>query len=75
MSHFLINVVQGCDASVLLDDTPNFVGEKTAAPNANSLRGFELIDAIKSDIESLCPGVVSCADILTIAARDSVILV
>ncbi|KAK1387469.1 Peroxidase [Heracleum sosnowskyi] len=64
----------GCDASVLLDDTPNFVGEKTAAPNANSLRGFELIDAIKSDIESLCPGVVSCADILTIAARDSVVL-
>ena len=75
MCNFLINVLQGCDASVLLDDTPSFVGEKTAAPNANSLRGFELIDAIKSDIESLCPGVVSCADILSIAARDSVILV
>ncbi|KAI3459202.1 hypothetical protein Pfo_015865 [Paulownia fortunei] len=64
----------GCDASVLLDDTPTFVGEKTAAPNANSLRGFEVVDAIKADLEYVCPQTVSCADILAIAARDSVVL-
>ncbi|EPS61640.1 hypothetical protein M569_13154, partial [Genlisea aurea] len=64
----------GCDASVLLDDTPDFVGEKTALPNANSLRGFEFIDSIKADLEFACPQTVSCADILAIAARDSVIL-
>lgn len=68
-------VLQGCDASVLLDDTENFVGEKTAGPNLNSLRGFEVIDAIKSELESVCPQTVSCADILATVARDSVLLV
>ncbi|BAT12380.1 peroxidase 4 [Oryza sativa Japonica Group] len=64
--------VQGCDASLLLDDTASFTGEKMANPNNGSVRGFEVIDAIKSAVETICPGVVSCADILAIAARDSV---
>jgi len=68
-------LLQGCDASVLLDDTENFVGEKTAAPNVNSLRGFDVINEIKSELEVVCPQTVSCADILATAARDSVLLV
>lgn len=67
--------LQGCDASVLLDDAGTFIGEKSAAPNLNSLRGFEVIDGIKSELESVCPETVSCADILAMAARDSVVLV
>ncbi|KAJ3686348.1 hypothetical protein LUZ61_015512 [Rhynchospora tenuis] len=64
--------VQGCDASILLDDTPTFTGEKTAFPNINSVRGYEVIDAIKSQVEASCPATVPCADIVALAARDSV---
>ncbi|KAL3715134.1 hypothetical protein ACJRO7_006947 [Eucalyptus globulus] len=65
--------VNGCDASVLLDDTATFTGEKTARPNQNSLRGFEVIDTIKSRVEAACNATVSCADILALAARDGVV--
>ncbi|KAJ4782047.1 Peroxidase [Rhynchospora pubera] len=64
--------VNGCDAGILLDDTPTFTGEKSAGPNANSARGFDVIDAIKTQVEASCNATVSCADILALATRDGV---
>ncbi|KAK7854405.1 cationic peroxidase 1 [Quercus suber] len=63
------------DASAFFDDTTNFIGEKTASTNNNSLTGFDVVDTIKSQVENVCLGVVSCADILAVAARDSVVAV
>ncbi|KAL2505402.1 Peroxidase 55 [Abeliophyllum distichum] len=66
--------VEGCDASVLIA-SPNNDAEKDAPDNLSLAGdGFDTVIKAKQAVEAQCPGVVSCADILTIAARDVVVL-
>ena len=62
--------MQGCDGSILL----NHPGSERTAFESRTLRGFQLIDDIKAELEKRCPRTVSCADILTAAARDATII-
>ncbi|CAH9104238.1 unnamed protein product [Cuscuta europaea] len=62
--------VQGCDASILIDLEQS---EVLSSKNLG-IRKREVVNAIKSMVEVVCPQQVSCADILVLAARDSVAL-
>ncbi|KAJ0888278.1 putative peroxidase [Helianthus annuus] len=66
--------LKGCDGSVLLSSKGNNKAEKDGPPNV-SLHAFYVVDNAKRAVESVCPGVVSCADILALAARDAVVVV
>ncbi|KAL5581384.1 hypothetical protein UlMin_013826 [Ulmus minor] len=66
--------VEGCDASVTIA-SPNQDAEKDAPDNLSLAGdGFDTVIKAKEAVEAQCPGVVSCADILALAARDVVVL-
>ncbi|KAH7518913.1 hypothetical protein FEM48_Zijuj09G0221600 [Ziziphus jujuba var. spinosa] len=66
--------VEGCDASVLIA-SPNGDAEKDSSDNISLAGdGFDTVVQAKQAVEAQCPGVVSCADILALAARDVVVL-
>lgn len=70
--------LKGCDASILISTTPGGkdLAERDAEDNKDlAIEAFDSIKKAKALVESKCPGVVSCADILALAARDFVHLV
>ncbi|PKA49645.1 Peroxidase 19 [Apostasia shenzhenica] len=67
--------VDGCDASVLVEAGAEGKAavEREMPENRNlAAEGFENVGKAKAAVEEKCPGVVSCADVLAIAARDFV---
>ncbi|KAJ1261479.1 hypothetical protein BS78_09G032600 [Paspalum vaginatum] len=64
--------VNGCDGSVLLDETPaDGARTEKAAAKSVGLGGFDLIDRIKAELAASGDSAASCADILAFAARDA----
>lgn len=68
--------VGGCDASVLVSSNSFNKGERDADDNLSLPGdGFDAIVRAKTALELTCPGVVSCSDILAVAARDLITMV
>lgn len=68
--------MQGCDASVLLDGSASGPSEQDAPPNLTlRAKAFEIIEDLRELVHKECGSVVSCADLVALAARDSVVLV
>ncbi|OAY35550.1 peroxidase 73 [Manihot esculenta] len=69
--------VQGCDASVIIQSTPNNKAEKDHPDNLSLAGdGFDTVIKAKAAVDAIpsCRNKVSCADILAMATRDVVAL-
>ncbi|KAM1051472.1 hypothetical protein ACFX15_032406 [Malus domestica] len=71
--HLYDYFMQGCDDSILLDDTSTKKGDKGTPPY--SLHRFQVVDAAKSELENVYLGIVSYAYILIVVARKMIMVV
>ncbi|KAK7331680.1 hypothetical protein VNO80_28417 [Phaseolus coccineus] len=69
--HFHDCFVEGCDGSILIDNGPQ---SERQAFGHQGVRGFDVIEKAKAQLEGSCPGVVSCADIVALAAREAIVM-
>jgi len=71
-------LLQGCDASVILVSTGNNTAEKDHPSNLSLAGdGFDTVIQAKAAVDAVpaCTNQVSCADILALATRDVIALV
>eukprot|EP00253_Pinus_taeda_P007864 PITA_07864 len=64
--------IEGCDASIMISSTLNNRAERDLPENNIAQNAFDAIVQVKKAVDSVCPRVVSCADIIAMAARDAV---
>lgn len=73
VSFYILCFGQGCDGSILI--ATGLETDEKGAFGHQGVQGFEIIERAKAQLEATCPGIVSCADIVALAARDAVVLV
>lgn len=69
--------VSGCDASLIIASTPGNTAEKDHPDNLSLAGdGFDTVIKAKAAVDAVprCKNKVSCADILAMAARDTIVL-
>lgn len=64
-------VVKSCDASLLLE-TVNGIESEQESGRSFGMRNFKYVKTIKDALEKECPLTVSCADIVSLSARDGI---
>lgn len=65
--------MQGCDGSILLDGSPS---ERDQPANVGIRpEALKTIEVLRSLVQRQCGNVVSCADLVVLAAREAVSLV
>lgn len=70
--HFHDCFVEGCDASIMIDN--GVERDERHAFGHQGVKGFDVIERAKAELEAVCPAVVSCADIIALAAREALLL-
>lgn len=72
-SNHHLPLIQGCDASILLDSDGNQnINTEMESGRNFGIRKRSSIQLIKEVVESECPGKVSCADLIIMAASNAV---
>ncbi|TYJ39893.1 hypothetical protein E1A91_A04G100900v1 [Gossypium mustelinum] len=66
-------MVKSCDASLLLRRVKGMESEQES-DRSFGMRNFKYINTIKEAVEKECPMTVSCVDIVSLSARDGIVM-